>query len=726
MLSTLRAFHAVLVSMYIGKRRRHFSIAYAIGYVLLGAASVKANLRERRNAVERGPPRPPYSPLLLPPLLSDQSAYVALGDGVGSAIAVGDFTQDRYVDLVMADEPSAMRSLRVSAWRQREYVFQPVQQTWNSSEFRAVFSLDSMAELPLTSSIAGAAPLDANADGILDLLVSIEVQSGTYVGVILQGNGMGGFQPSTTLPDVGPDVLIMDGDNDLRSDIMFTSSGGGLAFYKNNPPGVFTVQYWNPYGSEGPSDPSAQRRKSSVSSFEDEISAPQLSVEFDGCRPVVGFGSHAFVDMNGDCLPDLVITTENCGMHVWLNSPFTTARASDGSTIPVGTRDAFWDLTLEKDSSRFVALAREVWDLKSGDGRAVFADFNGDGTTDVAVPNSHLSRIRLSLNEQADRMFGELCTSDPEWSLNSYDAMQNVRLADTTLGPSRSPATIHVGDYNYDGLLDLLIINADMGIVQLLEGTRSEEAQGFRRNQRSSASSVKSSFWREPKAQHQKVAFEEVGGYPVLPSLEDPVTAAFFDVDESGRQDIIVVQAHGTRLIWNSYNEVDDSEFFKVTSSNAIFNSTAKRKVTTRDHPFVPMPGNTVKISYGGHNGHEQHTCTQCPQAGFLALQSCTCLFGIRRIANYIEELSVGGGGAVHTWTALMPNAMAILWPVDGPSGRWRVAYFTKSRGQHMLGVVVVLASTLIILAVAIAYLHTAERIGERKFQLMLQHNFRA
>lgn len=624
----------------------------------------------------------------------------------------------------MADKPKFMRSLRISSWREREWVFRPTVQTWEPSQYLPVFSLDSMAEIPASAHIVSASPFDANADGMLDLLVSIAVSPDHFVGVVLLGNGMGGLYPVKALEGIGPDLLIVDGDNDLVADIMFTDPNGLLAFYKNSPPGTFSLKSWNPYGKEAATsspDPESNRTRGDTSADE-----PDPADAYSTCKPVIGAGSHAFVDMNGDCLPDLVVATQRCGLHVWLNSPSPDVKMPNDNPVPVPGGGAFWDMSVANDRDSFIALSKDVWDAETGDGRAVFADFNGDGTTDIAVPNFDLAVIRLSLNEQADRKFGKLCTQDSNWTLRPYDAFHDIRLADTTLGPSRSPAALHAGDFNYDGLLDLLIINADTGVVQLLQAERAdEEGTGFWDELRSTAGSS-SGLWHRVKAQHHKVTFEDVSEGYVLSTIEDPVAAAFFDVDESGRQDILIVQAHGTRLIWNSYNELDDSEFFKATSSNAVYNSSKKLRVTTRQQPFVPMAGNTMKISYGGRNGHEQHICTQCPQAGFLTLQPCTCLFGIRRIANYIEELSMGGGGAVRTWSALMPNAMAILWPVDGATGHWRVAYFTRSRGRQMFGVVLVLSCTLIILAGAIAYLHAAERIGERQSQLKLQHHFRA
>lgn len=668
---------------------------------------------------ERGPPRPSASsPLLLPPLLSDQSEYVSLGDDVGSALAVGDFTRDQYVDLVMTNNKKMMRSIFISEWHQADYSFHPVERTWNSTAHAASFSLDSIRSLEPTAHIAAAAPLDANADGNLDLIVSVRINEATYAGIVLLGNGMGGFQPGQLLHDVGPDLLIMDGDGDLIADIMFTTADGDFAFYRNSPPGEFSLVRWNPFtfNSDGPVNASAQP----VGKLED-------------CRPPKGFNSHAFVDLNGDCLPDLVVSTHNCGMLVWINEG--TALAKDGRPLPKGGNSEskpFWDLSVRSDMGRLVQLGEEVWSEKRGDGRATFADFNADGTIDVAVPNKELATVKLSLNSQEKRRFGKLCTADAHWRLETYPAIHDIRLADTMVGRSHVPAALHVGDFNYDGLMDILVLSADTGTVDLFEATKIPVESHLFWKEFSAIPADSSGkktwggnlFWSQDEDDLQKIVFERViDRNAALSSIEDPVAAAFFDLDESGRQDILIVQGHGTRMIWNNYNEMDDSEFFKVTSSNAVANG-VQRKAFTKRQPFVPMPGNTVKISYGGHNGHEQHICTQCPQTSLMSLQSCSCLFGIRRIANYIEEMSMGGGGVVRSWSALMPNTMAMLWPVGDARGRWQVAYFTTGRGRQMLGVVFVLFATLIVLAVGIGYLHAAERNEEKKQHIYLHHQF--
>jgi hypothetical protein len=199
----------------------------------------------------------------------------------------------------------------------------------------------------------------------------------------------------------------------------------------------------------------------------------------------------------------------------------------------------------------------------------------------------------------------------------------------------------------------------------------------------------------------------------LLYRIEDPVAAFFMDTDETGRQDLIVTQNHGTRMISNNYRSLGDFEYFKATVVNPPRNESTPQKGS--NPLYLAVPGQTVKISYDGRAGLEQSVCTQCPQASFLSLQPCSCMFGIRNIANYIQEMAVGGGGGARSWSSLMPNAMAIVWRADSPRRRWRVAYFTRRRSQQMQAVVVVLSTTLILLAVSIIYLHAAERDDEHK-----------
>lgn len=650
---------------------------------------------------DRGPPNTGSNSLLVETqLLSDQSEYVGIGDGVGSAIVIGDFTQDRYADLVVTKDQEKMRSLHVLVWNKRQYAFRPLHHRHRDDEYRSFFSLDDLPDVPERAYIAGISTLDVNGDGKLDLLLSVCASPTEYRGLLLYGNGKAEFRVGQTLPGVTPGFLVLDADQNLRPDILFTDVDGGMHFYANKGAEEFEYIPWNPY------QPSAENSHA----FVDERG--------QSCRAAAGLSSNAYVDLNGDCLPDLVVATENCGLHVWLGLEQKPHRGRRKLNDQESTSTPFWKLVAaDHGGSRLVHLSKSVWDFQSGDEQPLFADFNGDGSIDILVPNPQRETLSIALNLQQSRQRGNLCSADPQWQMVPYTAIDGVKMAVTNLGPAIVSTGIHVGDYNYDGLIDIATINSDTGTVEVYEAHYipspiDEHAAGG-----NGSKLTKERTWlRQKVAEKQRVAFRRVDTHPCLSMLEDPIAASFFDLDESGRQDILIVQSHGTRLIWNNHRTVEDYEFFKATGVHPTPpDASSSGRVR---HSFVPVSGDTVKISYDGRQGHEIHTCSQCPQAGFLSLQSCSCLFGIRRIANYIEEMAVGGGGGyVYSWTALMPNAMAIVWPEHSASGSWHVEYFAKSRETQMLGIVLALSMTLITLAVSIAYLYAKERVAELRYQ---------
>lgn len=699
----------------------HARVPYAMALLTVAglAAECIAGL-----LLESGEPEPRKPPLAVP-LLTDQSAYVGLGDGAGTVVALGDFTRDRHVDLLVVPDARRMRAVFVREWRQNRFEFQGTSaNAWNAtgSSYRLGFSLDQVYSLSSSAAIASAVTLDADVDGCLDVLLSVRETNGVFEGLLLLGNGMGGFRIGAHLPGLTPGMLVMDGNDDLLPDIFFISatSPGERVFLINNSGGKFSKQVWDPH------DDPIRRRYS-----------PDEAVS-NSHRATVMQNSNAWVDINGDCQPDLVVTTE-CGMEVWLStaagggefangqhgvdhaaSPFLRSAIKSRSAI-----SPIWDRSVAANRDMYILLGEEVWSHRNGDGRAVYADFNGDGTIDIAVPNSRKSQILLSLNVQKLRRPGSLCIVDPDWHFHSTVALSDVKVAETVLGPTRVQATIRTGDFNYDGYEDILFINANTGTVELYEA-RPTSLSWSRGGSVKMLSRLSSRFLFTLLGYHRRnhdnahgLQFVRVSGHAVLGMMEDPVAATFLDVGQSGRQDVLVSQSHGTRLVWNSFATIEDSSFFKATGVvNAFSHREEHHKGSSPlrpplKHTSYPLHGSTFKISYGGRHGREQHVCSQCPQSGFLTLQACSCFFGITRIANYIEELAMGGGGEIRAWSGLMPNVLAIVSPVGARSRRWKVTYVSKGRDGQMRRVSIVLGTTLVLLALIIAYLHILEEKAE-------------
>lgn len=627
--------------------------------------------------------------------LSDQTNYVGLGDKAGSTIALGDFNCDRYTDLLVAPDPHRMRAVRVLLWRHHDFSFQEAHLS-NDPTTHAVFSLDSISSFSTHASVMAATTLDANSDGFLDVLLSVQVQKDVFAGLILNGDGTGNLRFDQILPDVTPGMLIMDVDDDASQDIFLVTPLGERLFYINNRQGTFTRKVWRPH--DVPSK----------------------------CMPTAPFNSNAFVDLNGDCLPDLVVTT-TCGMEVWFNHGLhnkTVSRWMVGKQFTKEHID-FSEMTIARHGGdHYTILDKSIWDSASGDGRATFADFNGDGTVDIAVPNAEDEELRISYNVRESHARRKLCSTHPEWHFETNVALQNVRVPDSLFGLARTQSFIRVGDYNFDGKADILLINGEMGTVNLFEATQSPTDALFPESGMSYVIErllfpITGTYIFQSSESLLGVRYVRAAESSILEHIEDPLAAVFFDLNESGRQDILISQRHGTRLLWSNYKDCQDAVFFKATGVETAHADW--RGIAPSKEAFSPLPGNTFQLSYGGRYGQEMHVCTQCPQSGFFALQSCSCLFGITRIANYIEEMAMGGAKGVRTWRNLMPNALAIVWPRHHPSrdyAKWKIAYLSKGRDGQMKRIILVLFATLVVLTVAIAYTHGLERLEEHRNKL--------
>lgn len=623
--------------------------------------------------------------------MSDETEYVGLGDQKGPVIAIGDFTCDRYSDLLVAQDPPHMRSVQVLTWSHHWLSFT---ESGNcSSGYQRSISLDSVERLSSEARIVTAATLDVHSDGLLDVLLSVHVSGPIYWGVLLRGDGNGCLRFEQTLSELPPGMLLLDANDDMSTDIFFISSRRERIFYINEKNGEFTRKVWRPRGY------------------------------LDECTPTFPHNSNAFVDISGDCLPDLVVST-SCGLEVWSNAVLQNKSVSRWTIGQQFTKTSvdFSELQWPKDKERFQMLDSSVWNARSGDGMAAFADFNGDGSIDIGVTNNETRELRISYKVvEQNKRNRNLCTSIQKPRYITEVALNHILVPDFKLANIRLQGRIGVGDFNFDGKLDILLMNGDTGAMTLFEAqSYRPESSWFRGSRRFSRLweriffSVTGINRRERLTNFMETVRYEQTAAIQLVSVEDPLGAVFFDTDESGRQDILIPQLHGTRLLANNLKGFQDSVFFKATAVDSTHDF--KRSPATGLEAFSPMPGNTFKLSYGGRHRREMHVCTQCPQTGFLSLQPCSCIFGITRVANYIEEMAMGGAHGVRTWKNLMPNALAIIWPQRRSSrvvSKWNISYLSKGRDGQLKRIAIVLFATLIILFFAILYAANLEKLDE-------------
>lgn len=614
----------------------------------------------------RGPPSS------TPPGFSDQSAYVSLAAS-GMLIAVGDFNRDRFIDLVMLNSRT-LKDISVLFWDHDAYRFRHAGAGVFLSDIEPKEKASGIKPL---GAIQGVHVGDFQNAGSLDLLVHDGKQ-----GRVFFGDGAGNFNASqyVIIPELPSAHALVDADADLVPDLFVAFQNGTRGFWVFEEVEVKTKQ------AEGGSTPTPAIEKKRQLKYRPWPGGRHRGSDGSDCI-VMDPTSIAFVDMDGDCLPDLVIPT-SCGLEVWSN--------------PADSGRKFWNLSAKRTNvgSDLKLLGLEVFNANHGDQSLAFADFNSDGTIDIAVPNRNRQDLLIHLNIQKKRRTNALCERDSEWMLDRRTGLStglNLRRKTVRylLRSIEVPPSLHIGDYDLDGLPDILVIDGSSSRPIIFRNLGLWDDKHVRQ----------SMFQRMERKAEEGLSGGNAGA----------VTGTFFDTDESGRQDMLIVRGgNETRLIWNNMREETDSLFFKGTVLSGL--------PYRRDpRPFVPVVGNTLKVSYMERGSRERvvRTCSQCGQGGFWQLRMCNCQFGLMRIANYIEELWAGAGNGRRSWTNLMPNSMAVVWAeTDGAVGgadAWWMEYFTQRRSSQILRVSALLVVALMVLAVAILVLQQQERKEDRE-----------
>lgn len=593
---------------------------------------------------------------------SDQSEYVGLSSSSGAVMAVADFNRDHFIDLLAIDT-STLRAFSVLLWDHDAYAF---------GHGVATVSLDDPA-LQAMEKAAGASPLgkisaayvgDFSNDGAYDVLVGDGTQ-----GRLFFGDGAGAFNasPPVILPDLTPVAAVVDADADLVPDIFVVFRNG-------------TRGFWRYEQKNATSDPSIKQSGAFV--FQPWVGGSNQAAGGTPCETFDDMATAvSFADIDGDCLPDLVVPT-TCGLEVWSNA--------------ASSNRPFWNLSASHSAADMRLLDSKVFNYKHGDRVVTVADFDADGTNDFAIVNRNRQDLIVHRNVQSTRAVGALCARDVKWSLErQVGLVGGVNLHKPRIGgflkSVEVPPLLHVGDYDRDGLPDLLAVDGS-----------SRRPVLFRNR----------GGWldRRPSDPHFERADRDIET-SLSKSNSDSVSATFFDTDESGRQDILVVRSgNQSRLMWNTLSERWDALFFKGTVLSSLSFQQDPR-------PFAPVAGNTIKISYmeRGSRHRARRVCSQCAQSGFFQLSVCSCQYGLKNIANYIEELWVGAGTSTRSWTSLMPNSMAVIWGEGSENlGSWWMEYFTQRRGSQMLRVTAILMTVLVILGFIILYLQHRERKEDR------------
>ncbi|KAJ3351397.1 hypothetical protein GGF32_004292 [Allomyces javanicus] len=547
----------------------------------------------------------------------------------GHVIAFGDLDGDKFTDIVVAD--ATMKQLQVHAWRPKIKAFQPVPSS----------------QINLPAPAAGVVTIDLDGDGLLDLLVTLRTDTNQpddarYSLALHRGLGNLTYLAADANPLASmalSEPTLLDYNGDMTADLLgvpHTESTSAMLWL--TAPGPTLRPYPAPEGM---------------------------------CMPAPKH-ANAFVDVNGDCKPDLFLTCADHSYQVW-----------------IGSDDGTW------------TLARHG-PLPPNAGLVAFADMDANGSLDAVFPvcTADHCDLYVAWNRQMPpcsaktpagtvcRPMSDLCSADPDFVLD----FANPMIVPIPLAKSGSRmGRIRLGDYNLDGYPDVLFV-AD-GKLYLLGNTPCVGA----------ATACASPRTFVP------VAHAVDAG----PGVTD---AYWFDYGENGSFDIIVASEVDGRPVATIYENTfqNDAFFIKTLATGTSCTQDCQA------HALNAI-GSSFKFTVVDTTGAKKAMqSTQTYQTSSWAMQLPYAFSGLGRTNNYIEELAVGVSRRVAgnesatdraTFTGIIPNSQLVIYPRAAGANEqpWRMELFLNPTA-YALNVLAVLLATIVVLGVVTAGLQWLEK----------------
>ena len=346
----------------------------------------------------------------------------AVGSGANPyGVAIGDFNEDGVPDFAVAIVNNGVGNVTLVLS--------------NGSGGYTVGSPTSVSGTPETLAVG-----DFNADGHQDLALASSNFSGSLT--VLLGNGTGGFTAGTGSPiAIGANpaaVAVGDFNGDGIQDIVIANSGGdSVTVLLGNGSGGFTAATGSPFAT-GSSPASV-----AVADFDGDGKLDIATANFNSNNVTVlrGNGLGGFTPAPG--------------------SPF--AAGTEPGWVAVGdfNADGFPDLAVSNTASSNVTVLLGIgsgaFNQASGSPFAVgngpvsvaVGDFNGDGIPDLATANSGGSNVSVLLGNGT----GGFATA-----------------GGSPFRVGTNPNSIAVGDFNGDGLMDLVTANVNSANISVLTG----------------------------------------------------------------------------------------------------------------------------------------------------------------------------------------------------------------------------------------------------------------
>lgn len=629
-------------------------------------------------------------------------------DTDGRVVALGDFNGDQFLD--MASVASDQRTLTLHLWDHERFQYR------TSTMFRH------------PQPIVNVVPGDFTQSGRLDLLVMSRTSSQGQLDLFLyRASPNGGLDPSplTLPPSLESQPIPFDSTGDLRIDLLGISPTSG-------DQGTFST-WRNVWNESLPNSPVFELTRTTLEGLRCNPSNPH---------------SHAVVDIDGDCLADLVLICDdgNTGdkvFQIWINQKGSGFKLQQLGKLPAGTQSIS------------------------------FADVDRDGTVDMVFATcSSVSRttglgndcyVNVAYNKQLPlcasptspgfrngrrvcRAPEELCIADPGFTFDLSDqpgndaffrvsikdlvpttdgATPQLLVLDTTYDPPL-PVPLKVGDLNLDGFVDIVPIVAVPSPSDRSKLAKTPKILGSVRCGKGVAGCGQEGIGRR--------GWSVLGrDNNVLEEFQDARGVVLVDIDEDGTLDILVQrtgeQGQGN-IAFVQNNFYYDAFFLKaIVLNGGCPNGWCSTPNGSRFHPFgVSYSGATYKYTVLDTTGKRAAAAVaQLPQTAYQSLLTPYSFIGLGRTNNYIENFFVGStkhqGGHFINIEGVIPNSKVVIVPPSDDSQQtdWRKELYLRP-GEWIPLVTLTVVVATVLLAVIVLVLHLNEKREDERERRKVSH----
>ena len=495
----------------------------------------------------------------------------------------------------------------------------------------------------------GAVPGDYDYDGLLDVMVTWSNETHKIIEIFLQKDQQF-LQSDQLIIDKTSHPATFDIDGDMKLEII-SNYNNSVKIFKYSNDKIVEVSGLNNFAS--------QDNRNCLDYQEIIFTFPHTV---------------AFVDLNKDCSSDLFMTV-------------------------IHNQEQYFEVWLNSKNGKYCKVLSEK--APNGARQVSFADIDRDGIDDIIFPiclgtdcsNKSEVHIVYNKNKISDRCefnYSKLATFSLE-DLSSENETSNKVIIKTRFPLSDLkdfPLTARFGDFNQDGYPDLLLTlhNSSGNFIEYLQNSA------------------------KPKTKQRFFEYDSNELSNQLQEIPDALNACFFDLDEKGILDVLVLsKRNGQFIITSLFNNMQSDKFrLKALALNGhgLKGYSSAYPGAVFMFTLTEMDMSTVVIEG-----------TQMPLTAFFALATPYNVFGLGRTNSYIEEFFLAlplNENNFRTWTPIIPNSYLIASPSLVSTDVWYLELFAAPTEKIEL-IIGVSFGCMVIIGTAVVLNYCKDKRENRK-----------